>query len=263
MADWTFWLDFYAPFACQTFHRSTVILLLFIASFSMAAILLYFQRTRTNGTVAYNLQTLDKEGNQARRPITGRPTYRLSPIPSTSEAPGVFPPNGPVLHFHRNNSSAQVPLPSSTENTSMLPPPIPFAVVKETENENKPDTVTDTLDTPADNVNELDTVTDTVDTPSDNVNVPGTVTETMDTPQDNDSEPGTPSSDTVNDNTDHDSQTSREMDTSDDTDNLMIIECIRCGEEYLHSCYAPSSNNSDVDSYIIQTDNNSMDLENV
>ena len=65
MADWTFWLDFYAPFACQTFQRSTVILLLFIASFSMAAILLYFQRTRTNGTVAYNLQTLDKEGNQA------------------------------------------------------------------------------------------------------------------------------------------------------------------------------------------------------
>ena len=47
MADWTYWLDFYAPFACQTFQRSTVILLLFIASFSMAAILLYFQRTRT------------------------------------------------------------------------------------------------------------------------------------------------------------------------------------------------------------------------
>ena len=304
MADWTFWLDFFAPFACQTFQRSTVILLLFIASFSMAAILLYFQRTRTNGTVVYNLQTLDKEGNQARRPITGRPTYRMSPTPSTSEAPGFFPPNSPVLHFQRNNSSAQVPLPSSTENTSMLPPPIPFAVVKETENENKQDTVTDTLDTPADNVNEQDTVTDTVDTPSDNVNEPGTVTETMDTPRendnetgivtetahtppendnerdtvkdtvntppDNDSEPGTvtetmdtPSSDTVTDNTDYDSQTSREMDTSDDTDNLMIIECIRCGAEYLHSCYAPSSNNSDVDSYIIQTDNISVDLENV
>ena len=246
----------------------------------MAAILLYFQRTRTNGTVAYNLQTLDKEGNQARRPITGRPTYRMSPKPSTSEAPGFFPPNSPVFHFQRNNSSAQVPLPSSTENTSMLPSPIPFAVVKETENENKQDTVTDTLDTPADNVNEPGTVTETMDTPRENDNETGIVTETAhtppendnerDTPPDNDSEPGTvtetmdtPSSDTVTDNTDHDSQTSREMDTPEDTDNLMIIECIRCGEEYLHSCYAPSSNNSDVDSYIIQTDNNSMDLENV